>query len=60
MILDGYLKFLKKRCQLMKEKITITVNDELLVWVDKQIKEYAFGSRSHAFEHAMYKLIQKN
>jgi len=44
----------------MKEKITITVNDELLAWVDKQVKEYKFGSRSHAFQAAMFLMIQKS
>jgi len=44
----------------MKEKITITVNSELLEWIDSQIKEYKFGSRSHAFELGIYKLIQKS
>jgi len=43
----------------MRKKITISVNEELLEWIDKQVKEYGFGSRSHAFETGIFKMIQK-
>lgn len=41
----------------MKEKVTITVDTELLDWIDKAMKQYKFGSRSHAFEFGIYKLV---
>lgn len=44
----------------MKQKITITVNKEILKWIDSQIKEYKFRNRSHAFEFGIYKLIQQD
>ena len=44
----------------MKDKITITVNKELLVWVDKNIKEYKFSSRSHAIEYSLFRLMQQS
>ncbi len=44
----------------MKEKITITVSTEILDWIDKKIGEREFGSRSHAFELGVYKMIQRS
>lgn len=34
----------------MKERITITINRELLNWLDSKIQERIFASRSHALE----------
>ncbi len=34
----------------MKERITVTIDKELLRWIDKQIDEKIFANRSHAFE----------
>jgi len=34
----------------MKERITITIDKELLKWIDKKISEKIFANRSHAFE----------
>lgn len=34
----------------MKERITITIDKELLKWIDKKIQEKIFANRSHALE----------
>jgi len=34
----------------MKERITVTLEKELLDWVDKKIQERVFANRSHGFE----------
>jgi len=34
----------------MKERITITIDKELLDWVDGKISEKRFANRSHALE----------
>ena len=34
----------------MKERITITLDKELLDWIDKKIEQKVFASRSHGFE----------
>jgi len=34
----------------MKERITITLDKELLKWLDKKIDEKIFANRSHGFE----------
>ncbi|HEV2193370.1 MAG TPA: ribbon-helix-helix domain-containing protein [Nitrosopumilaceae archaeon] len=39
-----------------KLKLTISVDEELVNWIDQQIKEKIFSSRSHGFEYAVSKL----
>ncbi|MBN1157155.1 hypothetical protein JXA85_06030 [Candidatus Woesearchaeota archaeon] len=34
----------------MKDRITITIDRELLEWIDKKVGEKFFASRSHGFE----------
>ena len=34
----------------MKERITITIDKELLKWLDKKIIDKTFANRSHGFE----------
>ena len=34
-----------------KERITITIDKELLIWIDKKIGEKIFANRSHGFEY---------
>ena len=34
----------------MKERITITIDKELLDWLDKKVEEKVFANRSHGFE----------
>jgi len=41
---------------LPKEKISITVDEKLIKWIDSQIKKKKFASRSHAFEYAIAEL----
>jgi len=34
----------------MKERITVTIDDDLLKWIDKHIDTKVFANRSHAIE----------
>ena len=34
----------------MKERITVTIDKQLLKWLDKRIDEKVFANRSHGFE----------
>jgi len=34
----------------VKERITVTIDKELLKWIDLRIKEKIFANRSHGFE----------
>ena len=40
----------------MKIKKTITMDKELLAWIEQKIKEKEFGSISHAIEKALTRL----
>ena len=50
-----------RRCELriytrMKLQKTVTLDSELVKWIEQQIKEKEFGSLSHALEKAVTKL----
>ena len=34
----------------MKERITITLDKEILEWIDKNVESKVFANRSHGFE----------
>jgi len=45
----------------MKERITITLDEDLLKWLDHKIKQKVFANRSHGFEFLlMQKILQEN
>ena len=45
----------------MKERITITIEKELLKWIDKNIEDKIFANRSHGLEFLiMQKVKQEN
>ena len=37
--------------RLMKERITVTIDKELLKWLDKKTAEKIFANRSHGLEY---------
>jgi metal-responsive CopG/Arc/MetJ family transcriptional regulator len=43
----------------MKERITITMDKELLNWLDKRVEDHIFANRSHGFEYIIAKEIRK-
>ncbi len=43
----------------MKERITITIDKELLEWLDKRIEKKMFANRSHGFEFLIEKKIEQ-
>lgn len=44
----------------MKERITITIDKELLEWIDKKIKERIFANRSHGIEYLISQRKMEN
>lgn len=44
---------------MVKKRIAVTVSDDLLRWIDTKVKDKTFGSRSHAIEHALTILRDK-
>jgi len=43
-----------------KMKISITVDSELLNWLDLQIKKKRFANRSHGFEYSLAELKNRS
>jgi metal-responsive CopG/Arc/MetJ family transcriptional regulator len=43
----------------MKERITVTIDKNLLSWLDKKIDEKYFANRSHGLEFLVKRQIQK-
>ncbi|MCH7647351.1 MAG: ribbon-helix-helix protein, CopG family [Thaumarchaeota archaeon] len=44
----------------MKEKFSVSVDDDLLKWLDSEIKDKRFASRSHGIEFALNELKKKS
>lgn len=42
----------------MKERITVTLDKELLKWLDERVKDKTFANRSHGFEFLIAKKQQ--
>jgi len=42
----------------MKERITITLDKELLEWLDKKIGDKVFANRSHGFEFLLKRKME--
>lgn len=43
----------------MKERITVTLDKELLDWIDFKVKERVFANRSHGFEFLIADIQRK-
>jgi Arc/MetJ-type ribon-helix-helix transcriptional regulator len=41
-----------------KIRIQVTIRDDIVKWMDKQIGTRKYASRSHAIEYAVLQLIQ--
>jgi len=42
-----------------KERITITIEKDLLDWLDKRVEEKIFANRSHGFEFMIKRKIDE-
>ncbi|GAI09803.1 unnamed protein product [marine sediment metagenome] len=50
---------MEERTQNMtRKKRTVTLPDDVLEWIDKQIEVRRFSSLSHALEYCVYQQIQ--
>jgi len=45
-----------ERYEMAKQRLQVTVRDDLVKWMDQEIDKARFGSRSHAIEYALTKL----
>ena len=44
---------------LTKVKLSITVDEKLIKWIDSQVRKKKFANRSHAFEYAVANLLEE-
>lgn len=44
----------------MKERITITLDKDLLNWIDKKIDDKTFANRSHGFEYVIKRAMDND
>ncbi|MDI6825752.1 MAG: ribbon-helix-helix domain-containing protein [Candidatus Aenigmarchaeota archaeon] len=42
-----------------KKLVTVTLSQEVLDWIDKQIKNRTFASRSHAIDYIVAKFMEE-
>ena len=40
-----------------KQRLQVTVREDIVRWVDQEVKRLRFASRSHAVEYALLKLM---
>ncbi len=43
----------------MKKKISITIEEDILKFLDKKVREKVFRNKSHGFESAVHELMKK-
>ncbi|MCX6707679.1 MAG: ribbon-helix-helix domain-containing protein [Candidatus Woesearchaeota archaeon] len=49
----------KKEDNKGKERITITIDDNLLAWLDRKVVDKIFANRSHGFEYIIKRKIEE-
>jgi len=49
----------ENKSEMTRKKRTVTLPDDVLEWIDKQIKVRRFSSLSHALEYCVYQQIQR-
>lgn len=42
--------------KMVRKKVMVTIDPELIEWVDKLVEEKKFRNRSHSFEYALHRL----
>jgi Arc/MetJ-type ribon-helix-helix transcriptional regulator len=45
---------------MVKKRVAVTIREDLVDWLDKQIETMRFHNRSHGIEYALQKLKQTN
>ena len=42
-----------------KVRLQVTVREDIVKWIDEQVKNLRFATRSHAIEYAVLQLMEK-
>ena len=45
---------------MVKKRVAVTIRDDLVDWLDKQVEAMRFHNRSHGIEYALQKLKETN
>ncbi|WGM89110.1 MAG: ribbon-helix-helix domain-containing protein [Candidatus Bathyarchaeum tardum] len=45
---------------MVKKRVAVTIRDDLINWLDKQVQTMRFHNRSHGIEFALQKLKETN
>jgi len=45
--------------EMVKKRLQVTVREDLVKWIDEQVENLRFASRSHAIEYALLQLVKK-
>ncbi len=45
--------------EMAKQRLQVTVREDIVKWIDKEVEKLRFASRSHAVEYALLQLIRK-
>lgn len=54
----AYNKLKQAVNRMSKIRIQVTIRDDIVKWMDKQIETRKYASRSHAIEYAVLQLLQ--
>ena len=46
--------------EMVKKRLQVTVREDIVKWIDHEVKELRFASRSHAIEYALLQLMKKS
>jgi Arc/MetJ-type ribon-helix-helix transcriptional regulator len=44
--------------ELVKKRLQVTIREDLVEWMDKEVLELRFASKSHAIEFALMQLVK--
>ena len=51
---------MNEKNEMSKQRLQVTVRDDLVKWMDQQTEKARFASRSHAIEYALLKLREND
>lgn len=45
--------------EMVKQRLQVTVREDIVKWIDQQVEKLRFANRSHAIEYALLQLMQE-
>jgi Arc/MetJ-type ribon-helix-helix transcriptional regulator len=50
------VKEMEELIEMAKQRLQVTIREDLVKWIDQQVEKLKFANRSHAIEYALLKL----